>query len=58
MPTGGISVDNVADWFAAGVVAVSAGSELCPSQWVKESRFDEIKSRVQLFAAAVKQARA
>lgn len=28
MPTGGVSVDNVADWIKAGAVAVGAGSSL------------------------------
>ena len=38
MPTGGVSAANVADWFAAGVVAVGAGSELCPPQLAKEGQ--------------------
>jgi 2-dehydro-3-deoxyphosphogluconate aldolase/(4S)-4-hydroxy-2-oxoglutarate aldolase len=56
MPTGGVSSANVADWFAAGVVAVGAGSELCPPQLAKEGRFAEITQRaadfVQVIAAA------
>lgn len=28
MPTGGVSLDNMADWFAAGVVAVGVGGNL------------------------------
>jgi 2-dehydro-3-deoxyphosphogluconate aldolase/(4S)-4-hydroxy-2-oxoglutarate aldolase len=58
MPTGGVSIENVADWFRAGVFAVGAGSELCPTQLVKEGRFDEIVTRAQRFTAAVQQARA
>lgn len=58
MPTGGVSVDNVAEWFSAGVFAVGAGSELCPTPLVKEERFGEIVTRAQRFAAAVQQARA
>ena len=30
VPTGGVSVDNVTDWFAAGAVAVGAGGALAP----------------------------
>lgn len=30
VPTGGVSTGNVADWFAAGAVAVGAGSSLAP----------------------------
>lgn len=57
MPTGGVSAENVAEWFAAGVFAVGAGSELCPPQLVKEGRFDEIVSRARHFTTAVQQAR-
>ena len=49
MPTGGVSAENVSDWLAAGVVAVGAGSELCPPQWAKEGRFDEITQRAREF---------
>ena len=58
MPTGGVSAENVGEWFAAGVLAVGAGSELCPTQLVKEGRFDEIVTRAQQFVAAVQKARA
>ncbi|MFN8564505.1 MAG: bifunctional 4-hydroxy-2-oxoglutarate aldolase/2-dehydro-3-deoxy-phosphogluconate aldolase [Anaerolineae bacterium] len=58
MPTGGVSVENVGEWFAAGVYAVGAGSELCPTNLVKEGRFEEIVGRAERFAAAVRQARA
>jgi 2-dehydro-3-deoxyphosphogluconate aldolase/(4S)-4-hydroxy-2-oxoglutarate aldolase len=58
MPTGGVSVENVGEWFAAGVFAVGAGSELCPTPLIKEGRFDEIVNRAERFASAVQQARA
>jgi 2-dehydro-3-deoxyphosphogluconate aldolase/(4S)-4-hydroxy-2-oxoglutarate aldolase len=57
MPTGGVSIENVGDWFAAGVVAVGAGSELCPPQWAKEGRFAEIARRASEFRRAVENAR-
>jgi 2-dehydro-3-deoxyphosphogluconate aldolase/(4S)-4-hydroxy-2-oxoglutarate aldolase len=57
MPTGGVSVENVGEWFAAGVVAVGAGSELCPPQWAKEGRFVDITQRASAFCGAVAQAR-
>lgn len=57
MPTGGVSAANAVDWFAAGVVAVGAGSELCPPQLAKEGRFDEITQRAAEFVAAVQAAR-
>lgn len=57
MPTGGVSIENVGEWFAAGVVAVGAGSELCPPQWAKEGRFADITQRASEFCAAVARAR-
>jgi len=57
MPTGGVSIDNVADWFAAGVVAVGAGSELCPSQFAKEGRFTEITERARAFCEVLAKVR-
>jgi 2-dehydro-3-deoxyphosphogluconate aldolase/(4S)-4-hydroxy-2-oxoglutarate aldolase len=57
MPTGGVSAGNVAEWFATGVVAVGAGSELCPPQLAKEGKFDEISKRAAEFVQIVKSAR-
>ena len=57
MPTGGVSSANVADWFAAGVVAVAAGSELCPPQLAKEGKFDEITRRAAEFMQVIRSAR-
>ena len=57
MPTGGVSVENVADWFAAGVFGVGAGSELCPTAWAKEGRFAQIEQRAREFVKAVQAAR-
>lgn len=58
MPTGGVNAANLGDWFAAGVVAVGAGSELCPPQLAKEGKFDEITRRASEFNQAVQAARA
>ncbi len=57
MPTGGVSESNVKDWFAAGVVAVGAGSELCPPALAKEGRFEEISQRAANFVRVVNEAR-
>ena len=58
MPTGGVSETNVKDWFAAGVFAVGAGSELCPPQLARDGKFEEITRRAASFATAVKEAKA
>ena len=57
MPTGGVSASNVANWFAAGVFAVGAGSELCPPQLAREGKFDEISARAKEFIEAARKAK-
>lgn len=57
MPTGGVSSANVAEWFAAGAVAVGAGSELCPPALAKAGRFEEISQKAAEFIQAVNKAR-
>ena len=57
MPTGGVSAANVADWFKAGVVAVGAGSELCPPDLAKAGKFDEITQKAADFVAVIKSSR-
>jgi 2-dehydro-3-deoxyphosphogluconate aldolase/(4S)-4-hydroxy-2-oxoglutarate aldolase len=57
MPTGGVNAANVAEWFSTGVVAVGAGSELCPPQLAKDGKFDEISKRASEFVQVVKSAR-
>lgn len=51
MPTGGVSLDNIADWFAAGVFAVGAGSNL-----VKGSH-DEIVDQSKKYLAKIAECR-
>jgi 2-dehydro-3-deoxyphosphogluconate aldolase/(4S)-4-hydroxy-2-oxoglutarate aldolase len=57
MPTGGVSATNAADWFKAGVVAVGAGSELCPADLAKAGKFDEITQKAADFVAVIKSSR-
>ncbi len=37
VPTGGISVDNIADYAKAGAVAVGMGGSLIPKEWSREA---------------------
>lgn len=57
MPTGGVSAKNVADWYKAGVVAVGAGSELCPPDLAKAGKFEEITQRAAEFVRVLNQSR-
>lgn len=57
MPTGGVTAENVGEWFAAGALAVGAGSELCPPALAREGRFEAISEGAQRFVQAVAAAR-
>ena len=56
MPTGGVNVDNVAEWIAAGAVAVGAGSQLTAG--AKTGDYEKITRTARQFVEAVKAARA
>ena len=58
MPTGGVNVENLGEWFLAGAFAVGAGSELCPSAWAMQGRFEDITKRAQDFITALNKTRA
>ncbi len=49
MPTGGVTADNLTDWFDAGAVAVGAGSTLCPTHLALDGRFSEITETAKSF---------
>jgi 2-dehydro-3-deoxyphosphogluconate aldolase/(4S)-4-hydroxy-2-oxoglutarate aldolase len=57
MPTGGVSVENVSEWLAAGAFALGAGSELCPPALAREGRFDDIAERARAFVRKVRESR-
>ncbi|MDX9866227.1 MAG: bifunctional 4-hydroxy-2-oxoglutarate aldolase/2-dehydro-3-deoxy-phosphogluconate aldolase [Anaerolineaceae bacterium] len=57
MPTGGVQVENIADWFAAGAVAVGAGGALCPRPFAEAGQFEMISERARLYMDAVRKAR-
>jgi len=57
MPTGGVSLENIGDWFAAGAVAVGAGSELCPKKLVEAGEFNKISENARRFVEAIDKAR-
>lgn len=53
MPTGGVEMSNLVEWFKAGVLAVGAGSNLCPGELMKKGQFEEISRIAREFVAAV-----
>ena len=41
MPTGGVSLENIKEWKAAGVFAVGVGTELVQKEAVKAGKFED-----------------
>ena len=55
MPTGGVSLDNVAEWIKNGVVAVGVGGELTAP--AKKGDFKAVEDNARAFVEAVAKAR-
>lgn len=55
MPTGGVSLDNVAEWIKNGVFAVGIGGELTSP--ALKGDYAEVTKRAKAFVEAVKKAR-
>lgn len=47
LPTGGVSVDNVGEWIAAGAVAVGVGSDLLDKKAIDEERYEVLTERAK-----------
>ena len=56
VPTGGVSLENINDWFAVGAFAVGAGGALAPSSIEGRDRGEVIENARQ-FAKAVRAAK-
>jgi 2-dehydro-3-deoxyphosphogluconate aldolase/(4S)-4-hydroxy-2-oxoglutarate aldolase len=54
MPTGGVSLDNAAEWLRAGAVAVGVGSALVDAAVVKAGNFDALSRRAQWLVSNVR----
>ncbi|WP_324759333.1 bifunctional 4-hydroxy-2-oxoglutarate aldolase/2-dehydro-3-deoxy-phosphogluconate aldolase [Haloarcula sp. GH36] len=57
MPTGGVSTDNVAEYFDAGAVAVGAGSALVDYEAIENDDMDGVRESAAAFVEAVEAAR-
>lgn len=57
VPSGGVSVDNLGDWLAAGAVAVSAGSSLAPSGAVAAGDAEALTASARRWTEALAAAR-
>jgi len=57
MPTGGVTVDNAADWLRAGAVALGVGSKLVLKDALAAGEYGRITETARKFLAAIAQAR-
>ena len=58
IPTSGVNIGNVADWFRAGAVAVGAVSSVIDPALIRAGDWDALTERSREFLAAVRRARA
>lgn len=56
MPAGGVTVQNVGEWFAAGVAGVGVGSYVTKA-WQPDGDFSRVTAAAKEFLAAVAEAR-
>jgi 2-dehydro-3-deoxyphosphogluconate aldolase/(4S)-4-hydroxy-2-oxoglutarate aldolase len=57
LPTGGVTLDNIPAFIAAGAAAVAVGASLTDPKLIKEGNWNGLTEHAQRFAQAVKQAR-
>jgi len=57
IPTGGVNLENAADFIRAGASAIAVGSNLVDAKTVRAERWDVLEERARAFAAAVQEAR-
>lgn len=57
MPTGGVRVENMPDYFAAGAVAVGAGGSLVDPAAVVRKEWSQIEARVAKYVEAARRTR-
>ena len=57
MPTGGVNLENAADFIRAGAVAVGIGSALVDKQLLAEGRFDDLTDRARRLVVSIREAR-
>lgn len=57
IPTGGVTVDNVQEYFAAGAFAVGVGSQLADKQLIAAGDYDAIRDSGAAFIAKLREVR-
>jgi 2-dehydro-3-deoxyphosphogluconate aldolase/(4S)-4-hydroxy-2-oxoglutarate aldolase len=57
VPTGGVSLENTADFLRAGAAAVAVGAELIDAKTINEGRYEVFEERARKFLGEVAKAR-
>ncbi|MFH1538938.1 MAG: bifunctional 4-hydroxy-2-oxoglutarate aldolase/2-dehydro-3-deoxy-phosphogluconate aldolase [bacterium] len=57
MPTGGVTVESVAEYFRAGAAALGVGGEIFKKDWMERGDWAAIEKTAKLYVEAVKGAR-
>src|ERR1700723_2599391 len=57
VPTGGVSLENTADFLRAGAAAVAVGAELTDAKTISEGRYEVFEERPRKFLGEVAKAR-
>jgi 2-dehydro-3-deoxyphosphogluconate aldolase/(4S)-4-hydroxy-2-oxoglutarate aldolase len=52
MPTGGVSSENIADWFKHGAFAVGAGGDLVSAKALEAENMEDIAAKAKQYVAA------
>nr|WP_233167391.1 bifunctional 4-hydroxy-2-oxoglutarate aldolase/2-dehydro-3-deoxy-phosphogluconate aldolase [Paenibacillus roseus] len=50
--TGGVDLENIKDYFAAGACAVGMGSKLLNKEWIREGRYELLTDQASQFVKA------
>jgi len=58
MPTGGVTIENVGEWVAAGAVAVGIGSDLLDKKAIEEEKYSILMGRAQRLTNNFQEAKA
>jgi 2-dehydro-3-deoxyphosphogluconate aldolase/(4S)-4-hydroxy-2-oxoglutarate aldolase len=51
LPTGGVSVENISEWFRGGAFAVAVGSAI--TKYAKDKNYDKVNERAKEFLRAI-----
>lgn len=54
LPTGGINLDNISEYFEAGAVAVGVGSSIIDNKSIKNDEYEIINNRARKFVNKIK----